>query len=312
MNSITRLALGSLAAAAVLAVAAVPANAQPLGPVQPSKPHAKTEIEKTRKALNSRFAQASRSISSWGEDPQTKTVVVNVLASDKAAQAKAKAAIKDLPAAQIVLIDELPKPLWNVIGGQAITTSTGARCSIGFTARNSAGTRYAITAGHCTELGGTWTGAGGALGPVAGTSFPTNDYGRIQITSSAAVSTALVDRYTSGSDVTVTGVATATPGTGVCRIGSTTGWRCGFVNGTNQTVNYGGGDIVSGLTRTTACAQPGDSGGAYVTSPGSGSTRVSALGVLSGGSGNCSSGGTTFYQPINEILSAYGLTLVTG
>ena len=35
-------------------------------------------------------------------------------------------------------------------------------------------------------------------------------------------------------------------------------------------------------------------------------------GVTSGGSGNCSSGGTTYFQPVNEILSVYGLTLVTG
>ncbi|MFD1052612.1 S1 family peptidase, partial [Kibdelosporangium lantanae] len=38
----------------------------------------------------------------------------------------------------------------------------------------------------------------------------------------------------------------------------------------------------------------------------------SAVGVTSGGSGNCSSGGTTFFQPITEPLSAYGLTLYTG
>ncbi|MEU1394674.1 hypothetical protein ABZ403_01030 [Micromonospora zamorensis] len=27
------------------------------------------------------------------------------------------------------------------------------------------------------------------------------------------------------------------------------------------------------------------------------------------GSGNCTSGGTTYYQPIAEVLAAYGLTL---
>jgi hypothetical protein len=53
----------------------------------------------------------------------------------------------------------------------------------------------------------------------------------------------------------------------------------------------------------------GDPGGARVTNPGAGST-VRALGLTSGGSGNCSSGGTTYYQPITEPLSVYGLTLV--
>ena len=33
--------------------------------------------------------------------------------------------------------------------------------------------------------------------------------------------------------------------------------------------------------------------------------------MTSGGSGNCSSGGTTFFQPVNEILQRNDLTLVT-
>jgi streptogrisin C len=33
--------------------------------------------------------------------------------------------------------------------------------------------------------------------------------------------------------------------------------------------------------------------------------------VTSGGSGDCTSGGTTYFQPINPILNAYGLTLIT-
>ncbi|WP_241780208.1 trypsin-like serine protease, partial [Streptomyces wadayamensis] len=51
------------------------------------------------------------------------------------------------------------------------------------------------------------------------------------------------------------------------------------------------------------CAEPGDSGGALFA----GST---ALGLTSGGSGNCSSGGTTFFQPVTEALSAYGVSII--
>ncbi|SEQ43136.1 streptogrisin C, partial [Streptomyces radiopugnans] len=47
---------------------------------------------------------------------------------------------------------------------------------------------------------------------------------------------------------------------------------------------------------------PGDSGGSYISGN-------QAQGVTSGGSGNCRTGGTTYHQPVNEILSAYGLTL---
>ena len=56
---------------------------------------------------------------------------------------------------------------------------------------------------------------------------------------------------------------------------------------------------------TNVCAEPGDSGGSWLSGN-------QAQGVTSGGSGNCTSGGTTFFQPVNEILGRYGLTLVTG
>ena len=109
-------------------------------------------------------------------------------------------------AVRIEHVAEAPQPYWNVIGGQAIFTG-GSRCSAGFNARNSAGTRFVVTAGHCTILGSTWTGLGGTLGTRAGMSFPGNDYAIISVTSSAAVSTPLVDRYSGASDVRVTGAA---------------------------------------------------------------------------------------------------------
>jgi len=103
----------------------------------------------------------------------------------------------------------------------------------------------------------------------------------------------------------VLGRTVAPVGSTVCRSGSTTGYRCGTVQALNQTACYSQGCVYQ-LTRTTACAEPGDSGGSFVSS-----TRQ-AQGMTSGGSGNCSFGGTTFFQPVNEPLSVYGLTLVTG
>ena len=62
--------------------------------------------------------------------------------------------------------------------------------------------------------------------------------------------------------------------------------------------------MIYGLIRTNICAEPGDSGGPlYVAATGA------ILGILSGGTGNCTAGGTTYYQPIAEVLAAYGLTL---
>jgi streptogrisin B len=98
------------------------------------------------------------------------------------------------------------------------------------------------------------------------------------------------------------GTGNAFVGQSVCRSGATTGVRCGTVTAINATVNYPGG-IVYGLIRTNICAEAGDSGGPLYTSSGL------ILGILSGGSGNCTSGGVTYYQPIAEILAVYGLSI---
>jgi streptogrisin C len=111
-------------------------------------------------------------------------------------------------------------------------------------------------------------------------------------------------RGSGGANITVRGSTQASVGSSICRSGSTTGYRCGTIQQHNATVRYAQG-TVTGLTRTSACAEPGDSGGSFI----SGSQ---AQGVTSGGSGNCSVGGTTYHQPVNEILSVYGLTLRTG
>ena len=61
-------------------------------------------------------------------------------------------------------------------GGQAIYRG-GSRCSAGFNTRSGSGRNYVLTAGHCTDLGGTWTTSSGqTIGPVAASSFPGNDY----------------------------------------------------------------------------------------------------------------------------------------
>jgi streptogrisin C len=52
------------------------------------------------------------------------------------------------------------------------------------------------------------------------------------------------------------------------------------------------------------CAEGGDSGGPWLSGD-------QAQGVTSGGSGDCTVGGETFFQPVNEILATNDLTLVT-
>ncbi|MGW3939660.1 S1 family peptidase [Streptomyces phaeochromogenes] len=182
-------------------------------------------------------------------------------------------------------------------GGDAIYASSW-RCSVGVNVQ-SGSTYYFVTAGHCTDGLPTWYTSSGLttmVGPTTGTSFPGNDFGVVRYSNPAVPHPGTIGT------VDVTGTASAYVGQSVCRRGSTTGVRCGRVTALNATVNYGSGDIVYGLIQTNICAEPGDSGGPLYAGD-------KVIGILSGGSGNCTSGGTTFYQPIQEVLSAYGLTV---
>lgn len=182
-------------------------------------------------------------------------------------------------------------------GGDGIYADA-RRCTAGVNVR-SGSTYYFVTAGHCTEGLPTWyTGAAldTAVGPTTGSSFPGNDFGVVRYTNPSVPHPGTVGT------VDVTGTASAYVGQRVCTRGATTGVRCGVVTALNATVNYGGGDIVSGLIQTNICAEPGDSGGPLYAGD-------KVIGILSGGSGNCATGGTSYYQPVQEALSAYGLSV---
>jgi len=180
-----------------------------------------------------------------------------------------------------------------ISGGDAIYTG-GSRCSLGFNV-HSGSTYYFLTAGHCTNAGTTWTNGSATLGTRAGTSFPGNDYGIVRYTNTSIAHPSAVGSQT------ISSYGTPAVGTAVSRRGSTTGIHTGSVTQLNATVTYSQGSV-SGLIRTTVCAEPGDSGGSLYR----GSV---AYGLTSGGSGNCSSGGVTYFQPVAEPIAAYGVTL---
>lgn len=182
-------------------------------------------------------------------------------------------------------------------GGDGIYTA-GWRCSAGVNVRSGAA-YYFITAGHCTDTMPTWYTSAAMTTPIGtttGTSFPGNDFGVVQYSNPAVPHPGTIGT------VDVTGTATAYVGQSVCRRGATTGVRCGVVTALNATVNYGSGATVSGLIKTNICAEPGDSGGPLYAGD-------KVIGILSGGSGSCATGGTTYYQPIQEVLNAYGLSV---
>ncbi|MGS2616827.1 S1 family peptidase [Micromonospora sp. LZ34] len=183
------------------------------------------------------------------------------------------------------------KPL--LAAGDAIYGG-GYRCSLGFNVV-SGSTYYFLTAGHCGNVASTWytnSSHTTLIGATVGSSYPGNDY-------------ALV-RYDNASLSHPGGfaVADAYVGESVKRTGSTTGTHSGTVTALNVSVRYvgQGGGRLSGMIQTNVCAEPGDSGGALYDGS-------KALGITSGGSGDCRSGGTTFYQPVREAVNAYGVTV---
>jgi streptogrisin B len=251
------------------------------------------------KTASAAVLEADVAGTAWAVDSKTGRVVVTV---DSTVSKAEIAKIKEEAGANAgaLTIKRTPGKFTKLIqGGDAIYSGSG-RCSLGFNVRNSAGTQYFLTAGHCTEGAGTWYANSSrttVLGSTAGTSFPGNDYGIVRYTNTS------ISKPGTANGVDITRAATPAVGTTVIRDGSTTGTRSGRVTALNATVNYGGGDVVYGLIQTNVCAEPGDSGGSLYGSNGT------AYGLTSGGSGNCSSGGTTFFQPVTEALSAYGVSV---
>ncbi|RKS69050.1 streptogrisin D [Actinomadura pelletieri DSM 43383] len=235
----------------------------------------------------------------WAVDPDTNQVLLSVDSTVTGAKLKrVKAAVAKHGAA--VRIEHVAGKFQKfTLGGEAIRTG-GSRCSLGFNVKKG-NEYYFITAGHCTRNSTTWTDSSGrTLGNTAGSSFPGNDYGIVKYTSTPQDTRGAVHLYGRGTqDITTAGNATV--GQRVQRSGSTTQLHDGSVNALNATVNYQEGSV-SGLIRTNVCAEPGDSGGSLFA----GST---ALGLTSGGSGNCRSGGTTYFQPVTEAMQVYGVQI---
>jgi streptogrisin C len=253
------------------------------------------QLDAVKDRLDAAASRASQTVAGWYVDVANNTVTVTARNSTAASTFIAASGVS-AKAVRISVTSEAPRTLYDVRGADAYYMG-GGRCSIGFSVNGGF-----VSAGHCGTTGTATQGYNQvAQGTFAGSSFPGNDYSWVRVNSNWTPR-GVVNNY-AGGEVSVAGSTEAAVGASICRSGSTTGWHCGTISAKNQTVNYAQGSV-SGLTRTNVCAEPGDSGGSWLSGN-------QAQGVTSGGSGNCTSGGTTYFQPVNEILSAYGLTLVT-
>lgn len=187
-------------------------------------------------------------------------------------------------------------------GGDAIFGG-GARCSLGFNVTAGDGSPAFLTAGHCGVAAEQWSDAQGGQ-PVATVDqavFPgEGDFALVRYDDPATEAPSEVNL--GDQTLPISRAAEATVGQEVFRMGSTTGLADGQVLGLDATVNYPEG-TVTGLIETDVCAEPGDSGGSLFTRDGL------AIGLTSGGSGDCTVGGETFFQPVTTALEAVGATL---
>ncbi|MGW1196202.1 S1 family peptidase [Streptomyces sp. NPDC002536] len=260
--------------------------------------HSAAQLSTARAAVES----ADVAGTAWAVDPATDTLVVT---ADSTVSAGDLTRLRHRAGsgAEAIRIERTPGAFRTLLAGGDAIYAPSWRCSVGFNVRKG-NTYYFLTAGHCTQGKPPYYANANhstSIGPTTGTSFPGNDYGIVQYTNGSLPHPSAVDLY-NGRQQRITSAGNARVGQSVQRSGSTTGVHGGKVTGLNATVNYGNGQIVRGLIQTNVCAEPGDSGGALF----SGST---ALGLTSGGSGNCRSGGTTFFQPVTQALGAYGVSV---
>ncbi|KES08334.1 peptidase S1 [Streptomyces toyocaensis] len=262
-------------------------------------------VEHSAKQLDAAKSRIDRldapsGVSSWSVDPAAGTVVVNVV-DDQRADNDVRSFVAKARKAGPVTVRTVPAPAETfaagTVGGDPYYTGN-VRCSIGFSVHGGF-----VTAGHCGGVGQQVRGWDGSyIGNFQGSSFPGNDYAWVNV-GSGWWTVPVVLGWGTVPDQLVRGSAEAPVGASICRSGSTTHWHCGRVLAKNETVNYSQGAVYQ-MTKTSVCAEGGDSGGSFISGD-------QAQGVTSGGWGNCSGGGETWFQPVNEILSRYGLTLHT-
>lgn len=258
------------------------------------------ELDSAKRALDAEATKADRELPGWYVDVAANQVVVRALAGDTE-RAEDLAVDAGIPAeaVKVVVAKAAPKTLADVLGGEPYFVDGGqARCSIGFAVEGGF-----VTAGHCGAEGTeTIDRQNLDQGVVVDSVFPGNaDLGVVRTDADVTLQPFVNDF--NGNALPVGGSTEAPVGAAVCRSGSTTGTFCGTILAKNQTVNYAEG-AVTGLTQTDVCAEGGDSGGAFLSGD-------QAQGVTSGGSGDCTVGGETFFQPLTEILQKNNLTLLT-
>ncbi|MEU5422702.1 S1 family peptidase [Streptomyces sp. NPDC020667] len=269
--------------------------------------YSQAELDSTKAALDATPAIPG---TTWGPDARANRVVVT---ADPTVTGAKLARLKKTVASfgDTVLMRRTATKLTRFIaGGDAIWgRDFSARCSVGFNVKRAGKPDGFLTAGHCGNVIKSWAQVQGGpeIAKTVKSAFPRTDFALAEYTADVAHPSA-VNLYNGGM-LPITGARDAAMGDKVGRSGSTTGTHFGTVLAVNQTVNYQEGQV-TGLVKTDVCAQPGDSGGAFFAyDPQNPPASSAALGITSGGDGDCMTGGTTYFQPVTAALAASGAAI---
>ncbi|MFD9704459.1 S1 family peptidase [Lentzea sp. NPDC059081] len=259
-------------------------------------PDVRTAPEKAAETLREK---ATATGTAWATDPSTGEVVVTADSTVTGAKWDSLKSTVDKMGKGVRLQRTEGTFRLFAEGGDAIFAGN-SRCSLGFNVVTNDNRPAILTAGHCTAAGRQFSlNAGGrAAATVARSTFPGNgDFALLTYNNRDTNAPSQVDTG-NGGRVQIRRAAEAQVGRQVQRMGSTTGLRSGRVTALNATVNYPEGRV-TGLIQTTVCAEGGDSGGPLFAGS-------DAIGLTSGGSGDCRRGGVTFFQPVTKALAAVG------
>lgn len=290
---------GLIAAAGAIAAGTLVAVLLPQAQAERTPDQTPEETTETAMARLTQLRQAHIPGTAWAMDPRTDTMIVT---ADSTVTGRTwdslESTVNELgdDVAELRRTGGELRPFAE--GGDAIFAG-GGRCSLGFNVVTADGSPGFLTAGHCGVIAEQWsTEQGGApVATVQEAVFPgEGDFALLTYDDPAEAGPSAVD-VGDGQLFAIEAAAEAEVGQPVFRMGSTTGLFDGEVTGLEATVNYPEG-TVTGLIQTTVCAEPGDSGGPMFTEDGS------AVGLTSGGSGDCTTGGVTFFQPVTTALAA--------
>ncbi|OPG07389.1 serine protease [Streptomyces sp. GKU 895] len=252
-------------------------------------------------------AKATIPGTAWAVDPRTNKILVTADSTVTGAKWDQLESTVDTLGSGMATIKKSAGTFKTFVSGGDAIFGGGARCSAGFNVTAGDGSPAFLTAGHCGVAAAEWSDAqdGQPIATVDQATFPGDgDFALVKYDDPATVAPSEVN-VGDGRTVQISQAADAEVGLQVFRMGSTTGLNDGQVLGLDATVNYPEG-TVTGLIQTDVCAEPGDSGGSLFTQDGL------AIGLTSGGSGDCTVGGETFFQPVTTALEAVGATLGAG